>query len=623
MEFQIFQDIPQRLTELNEGLLENVVSATYHWTLCLYGHQNQVLNVLNMSKELIQLLNSDSEVSQSEIQKCLEKEIVHLSNILPRGVRVNGIISVLQDEKFTRSSAFNTLKTQLKSELTQQEYTKEIFANNIVQFLYSKKYRPYMKELEIECLDLDGVKQKLSALKHSSTNDILKSYYMLTTYFKYPSQTEPLNLIMFAKVNNDFVIVPRGSQCIVQQEVEEVKEDPKASGKSKKQNKQPQAPVVKETNQDKMNKLITQFKADNKKNIDEIGKGIALIKVQSIEVSIFSKIYQPENQQTITLQTNIENTSKYNYLDCISYVKTDAADHEVEIQNHLQYFFEQIRQTEGKSIFVYGLLDLPLCTQGVIDVSGNEPTVESKKYLHFRNLLPSSFASFRFCDRLQNTKNIGFYKKEKIRNVHKFMPLKSVEGARRYQVQGNYIYHHYMQDGFNDDGWGCAYRSLQSVLSWFIENKYVDEFAIPTHKEIQSILVAMQDKPSSFIGTSEWIGAFEVQYVIQKLVQCECKFVNVSSGSEVPNKVDEFKEHFLNEGTPIMFGGGVKAFSLMGIDHNEQTGELRFLIMDPHYTGSDNPSKAVEKGGISWQKADLFLDNHFYNFCMPIRKREF
>lgn len=31
----------------------------------------------------------------------------------------------------------------------------------------------------------------------------------------------------------------------------------------------------------------------------------------------------------------------------------------------------------------------------------------------------------------------------------------------------------------------------------------------------------------------------------------------------------EFKQHFLNEGTPIMFGGGVKAFSLMGIDHNE------------------------------------------------------
>ena len=34
-------------------------------------------------------------------------------------------------------------------------------------------------------------------------------------------------------------------------------------------------------------------------------------------------------------------------------------------------------------------------------------------------------------------------------------------------VQGTYSYHHYMQDGFNDDGWGCAYRSLQTIISWF------------------------------------------------------------------------------------------------------------------------------------------------------------
>ena len=34
-------------------------------------------------------------------------------------------------------------------------------------------------------------------------------------------------------------------------------------------------------------------------------------------------------------------------------------------------------------------------------------------------------------------------------------------------VQGKYAYHHYMQDDFDDNGWGCAYRSLQSIISWF------------------------------------------------------------------------------------------------------------------------------------------------------------
>ena len=37
-------------------------------------------------------------------------------------------------------------------------------------------------------------------------------------------------------------------------------------------------------------------------------------------------------------------------------------------------------------------------------------------------------------------------------------------------IQGNYLYYHYMQDSFNDSGWGCAYRSLQTIFSWY---KYV------------------------------------------------------------------------------------------------------------------------------------------------------
>lgn len=35
-------------------------------------------------------------------------------------------------------------------------------------------------------------------------------------------------------------------------------------------------------------------------------------------------------------------------------------------------------------------------------------------------------------------------------------------------VRGHYTYHHYMQDGINDSGWGCAYRTLQTILSWSV-----------------------------------------------------------------------------------------------------------------------------------------------------------
>lgn len=37
-------------------------------------------------------------------------------------------------------------------------------------------------------------------------------------------------------------------------------------------------------------------------------------------------------------------------------------------------------------------------------------------------------------------------------------------------VQGKYSFYHYGQGGFNDHQWGCAYRSLQTLYSWF---KYV------------------------------------------------------------------------------------------------------------------------------------------------------
>lgn len=53
-------------------------------------------------------------------------------------------------------------------------------------------------------------------------------------------------------------------------------------------------------------------------------------------------------------------------------------------------------------------------------------------------------------------------------------------------VQGVYSYHHYMQDRMDDSGWGCAYRSLQTICSWFKHQGYMDR-PIPTHKEIQQV----------------------------------------------------------------------------------------------------------------------------------------
>ena len=55
----------------------------------------------------------------------------------------------------------------------------------------------------------------------------------------------------------------------------------------------------------------------------------------------------------------------------------------------------------------------------------------------------------------------------KLVNPHEAIPVQPVKDTIIALVSGRYTYHHYMQDNFNDDGWGCAYRSMQTIFSWF------------------------------------------------------------------------------------------------------------------------------------------------------------
>ena len=45
-----------------------------------------------------------------------------------------------------------------------------------------------------------------------------------------------------------------------------------------------------------------------------------------------------------------------------------------------------------------------------------------------------------------------------------------------------------MQDRFDDAGWGCAYRSLQTLCSWFRAQHYTSA-PVPSHAQIQQTLI--------------------------------------------------------------------------------------------------------------------------------------
>ncbi|KAF3780141.1 putative Ufm1-specific protease [Nymphaea thermarum] len=257
--------------------------------------------------------------------------------------------------------------------------------------------------------------------------------------------------------------------------------------------------------------------------------------------------------------------------------------------------------------------------------------VELRRQLHLRLGLPMDRPLLRVANALAFVVEADLFGDKKLRkdsnrlrDVHSGMPSSGVSGGLLSLVDGSYEYYHYLQDGINDNGWGCAYRSLQTIISWFKLQHYTS-LNVPSHREIQQALVEIGDKELSFIGSSEWIGAIELSYVLDKLLGVTCKIINVRSGSELPEKCRELALHFETQGTPVMIGGGVLAYTLLGVDYNDQTGDCAFLILDPHYTGKDEIKSILNGGWCGWKKAvdskgkHFFLHDKFYNLLLPQR----
>ncbi|KAJ7536129.1 hypothetical protein O6H91_12G057300 [Diphasiastrum complanatum] len=242
--------------------------------------------------------------------------------------------------------------------------------------------------------------------------------------------------------------------------------------------------------------------------------------------------------------------------------------------------------------------------------------VEARRLLHHRLALPSDRPMLRVANALK------FNEVDPISS--RSLEGSGVAGGQTSLVEGSYEYYHYLQDHLDDDGWGCAYRSLQTIISWFRLQQYTN-VPVPSHREIQETLVSIGDKDPSFIGSREWIGAIELSFVLDKLLGVTCKILNVRSGAEMPDKCRELAMHFTTQGSPVMIGGGVLAYTLLGIDYNEFTGESSFLILDPHYTGGED-LKTIRAGGwCGWKRAisstgqEFFLRNKFYNLLLPQR----
>uniref|UniRef100_A0A0K0ETJ2 Ufm1-specific protease n=1 Tax=Strongyloides stercoralis TaxID=6248 RepID=A0A0K0ETJ2_STRER len=246
-----------------------------------------------------------------------------------------------------------------------------------------------------------------------------------------------------------------------------------------------------------------------------------------------------------------------------------------------------------------------------LNIKNEEENMTYRKYLHNIFNLSLSTPVFRISQALGSLKDNSYH----LQNPH--LTLQYNPQGECATIRGNYEYRHYLQDNFNDSGWGCAYRSFQTVWSWFLLQNFTDK-PIPTHREIQQCLYDIGDKDSSFVGSKQWIGSTEISFCLDSMLGISSRILSVNSGSQINELAREILFHFKNNGAPIMIGGGQLAHTIIGIDFNSSTGDCTFLILDPHYTGIDDIQIILKKGWCGWKNMDFWNKNSFYNLLLPI-----
>ncbi|ORC93809.1 uncharacterized protein TM35_000016860 [Trypanosoma theileri] len=302
------------------------------------------------------------------------------------------------------------------------------------------------------------------------------------------------------------------------------------------------------------------------------------------------------------------------------------------IEEFLQSFFQGIR-TESTAVFWPSFLMHPVNIRYKINevraAEHNALLLPMRPLLHLKQrikdwatadeLRPSPAASV---PRLGQA-----WEKHLVRNAHTHLrSTVPIPGGQTCLVSGMYDYYHYRVDGFKDDGWGCAYRSLQTILSWFQYEGLMDK-PMPDIRGIQEILSEKDPEKMNrkdFLGSKDWIGSFEIMIVIQHFIPgIECTVKRMESGSDLdtdPTVQQLLLDHFRQKrACPIMIGGSSYAHTILGIDVNIDTMEARYLIADPHYSSPETVMKTViNKGYVGWKEAGKFFETKsWYNLCIP------
>lgn len=184
--------------------------------------------------------------------------------------------------------------------------------------------------------------------------------------------------------------------------------------------------------------------------------------------------------------------------------------------------------------------------------------------------------------------------------------------AQSHLLRGPLRYYHYNVDGSNDSGWGCGYRTVQSILSWMSP-----ESPPPSIAELQHILAQASGAEAS---ATAWIGVPDAVVLLDELKEAAVEVLPLKSGRDMESQMSKLAAHFDAGGGPLMIGGGRDVYSktVIGVRSHPRS---ELLILDPHYVGGASLAGEVEAlragGWAAWRPVGILDATSFYNIALP------
>ena len=579
-----------------------------------YKQDDNILYSYGINNIIVGLIKISSISSENENKENEQFDYESFKNLIPIGMYINGVIAIYNEN--TYEDFESVLEEQIEK----------------IQLLQNNKKINYIRLALKEMLYLDD-NEDLS-FEFKKFNEIIDDLEII--FIENPIEISSNYFYFINRINIYFNDDKKEDRLDI-----EINED---ISKKIETNKDLICNISdKENNQEFMIDNINSLTTENSEHITKLFDKLNIItqsndiNLKSIFIQIGTKdlFFSNINIKNISLKLE-ENESCDLYLETIGLLSKKENNYNpiiIEIYNktlqNIQNFLKSIESNELiQNLLLYNKLysSLPLQITQKTEIKREENEIKifkkSKienekllKNLHIKALITYNLNPIREIIPLEKNNNSIHIKSPHLK-INKEI---SSSHIIRALIKGDYLYYHYNQDNINDAGWGCAYRSLQTLFSWFTLNTSLGKGKkIPSISEIQMTLVKLGDKDKSLIGSSGWIGAVEVNLVLNELLGIESQIIFVPSGKDISSKGRDLLFHFQNQGTPIMIGGGVFAYTILGIDYDVVKGECMLLILDPHYSGDDDVKHIISKGWCDWKSLDLFKKDSFYNMCLPL-----